>query len=230
MITGIFEVFWQPGKLFDSLNERRAAWVFPLLLNILLSVAATMAVVQLIGMETIIRQRFAGSSRISPEQMQQIMSRANSPGQVYASYGGAAVSILVGALVLAGILKLFATMSNRQPAFGTMFSMVNLSLLPYLLVNGLMTTLVLLFAPDRPALDITNLLATNPAAFMDKAKTSAPLYSFLSSLDVVSLAGLFLMSYAFAKVTKTSVSAGLGAVGVLWLVFVFAKVCLSMLF
>ena len=167
---GIFEVFYQPGKLFESLKDRKFAWVLPLIVNIILLTGVTVVTLHFVGMETIIRQRLEGT-RLSPEQMDLAMSRAQSPAQTYITYAGAAVGAPLTLLALAGLLSIFAMLSNRQPKFGAMFSMVTLAYLPYALVSGLMTTLVLLASPDRTSLDITNLLATNPAAFMDKATT-----------------------------------------------------------
>jgi len=75
---GIFEVFYQPGKLFSSLEQRRGAWVAPLLLGLLLSLITTVAAIRLIGMDTIIRQRLQ-NTQLTPEQMQNALNQANSP-------------------------------------------------------------------------------------------------------------------------------------------------------
>ncbi len=226
---GIFEVFYQPGKLFESLKDRRFAWVLPLIANVILLTGVLVVTLHFVGMETIIRQRLEGT-RLSPEQMDLAMSRAQSPAQLYITYAGAAVGTPLTLLALAGILSIFAMLSNSQPKFGTMFAMVTLAWLPYALVSGLMTTLVLLASPDRTSLDINNLLATNPAAFMDKATTGKGLYSLMTSLDALTFGEIGMLSYGFSKVTKTGLSSGLVAVGALWILYVFAKAALSLLF
>src|ERR1700678_2392319 len=124
----IIEVFYQPGKLFESLKDRRWAWVLPLIVDVLILTGSTIATVQLVGMETIMRQRLE-STRLSPEQMELAMSRAQSPAQLYITYAAAAVAVPVPLLALAGILSLFAMISSRQPRFGTTFSMVALAFL-----------------------------------------------------------------------------------------------------
>jgi len=118
-------------------------------------------------------------------------------------------------------------MSSVQPKFGTMFSMVTLGFLPYWVVVGVMTTLVLMAAPDRGLLDISNLLATNVGAFLDKATTSRGLYSFMSSMDLISFVEIGLLGYGFAKITRSSLSAGLGAVVSVWLLYVVVKAGMS---
>jgi hypothetical protein len=226
---GIIEVFYQPGQLFASLEKRRAAWVAPLILGLLLTLGTTVAAIRLIGMDTIVRQRLQ-SFRLSPEQMQTALERANSPSQLYITYVGAVVGGAVALLVIAGLLTLFALVGSKQPRFSTNFSMVTLAYFPYTLVVCLMTVLVLMMAPDRSLLDINNLLATNIGAFTNKDSMSSGLYTLLSAFDVLSFAEIGLLSYGFAKVNRASISFGLFAVVSLWAVYVLIRVGISFLF
>ena len=225
---GILEIFYQPGKLFSSLETRRAAWVAPLLLGLLLSTVTTVTAIRLIGMETIIRQRLQ-NSQLSPEQMQAALQRADSPAILYISYASPVVFGLLALLLIAGLLMIFALIGNKQPKFSTNFSMVTLAYFPYTLVVCVMTVLVLFAAPDRSVLDINNLLATNVGAFMDKDTTSKGLYALLSAFDVLTFVEIGLLSYGFAKVNRTSVSFGLFAVLSLWVVWVLIRIGLSLL-
>lgn len=226
---GIFEVFYQPGTLFASLEKRRGVWVVPLILSLLLTLGTTVAAVRLVGMETLARQRLQ-SFRLSPEQMQQALDRANSPGQLYATYAGAIVGAAVVLLVIAGLLTLFALVGSKQPKFSTNFSMVTLAYFPYTLVVCVMSVLVLLLAPDRSVLDINNLLATNIGAFMDKDTMSSGLYTLLSAFDILSFAEIGLLSYGFAKVNRSSFGFGLFSVMSLWIVYVMIRMGISILF
>jgi hypothetical protein len=224
----ILEVFYQPGKLFSSLENRRGAWVAPLLLGLLLTTVTSVMAIRLIGMETIFRQRLQ-NTQLSPEQMQTALDRANSPIVLYISYVSPVVAGLLLLLLIAGLLTIFALIGSKQPKFGTNFSMVTLAYFPYTLVVCLMTVLVLLVTPDRSVLDINNLLATNVGAFMDKDTMSKGLYALLSSFDVLSFAEIGLLSYGFAKVNRTSISFGLFSVLSLWFVYVLIKMGLSLL-
>jgi hypothetical protein len=226
---GILEVFYQPGKLFQSLENRRAVWVAPLILGVLLLLGTSMAAVRFIGMETIFRQQLQ-NTRLSPEQMQVAMNRANSPAQVYVTYGGVVVGGTVSILLIAGLLTVFAMVGSKQPKFSTNFSMVALALFPYRLVICLMTVLVLVASPDPGSLDVTNLLATNIGAFTNKETMSRGLYTLLSQLDILTFAEIGLLSYGFAKVNRTSISFGLFAVLSLWIVYVLIRMGLSLLF
>jgi hypothetical protein len=225
---GIFEVFYQPGKLFASLENRRGQWVAPLLLGLLLTTGVTVMAIQTIGMDTIIRQRLQGS-QISPEQMQQALNQANSPAILYISYASPVIVGTIALLALAGLLTIFALVGSKQPKFSTNFSMVTLAYFPYTLVVSLMTGLVLLAAPDRSVLDINNLLATNVGAFMDKETMSKGLYALLSTFDILSFIEIGLLSYGFSKVNRTSLGFGLFSVLTLWILYVLIRVGLSFL-
>lgn len=223
---GIFEVFYQPGKLFSSLDKRRGAWVLPLILSMILTVCTTAAAIKLIGMDTIVRQRIQ-SLRLSPEQMQTALDRANSPAQVYITYAGAFIGAALVLVVIAGLLTLFALIGSKQPKFSTNFSMVTLAYFPYTLVVCVMSVLVLVMAPDRSVLDINNLLSTNVGAFVNKEGMSSGLYTLLSSLDILSFTEIGLLSYGFSKVNRSSFGFGLFAVMSLWIIYVLIRMGLS---
>jgi len=225
---GIFEVFYQPGKLFSTLDKRRGAWVAPLLVGLLLSLITTVAAIRLIGMDAIIRQRLQ-NTQLSPEQMQTALERANSPVVLYLSYASPVLLGVFALLLITGLLTIFALIGSKQPKFGTSFSMVALAYFPYTLVASVMTVLVLLITPYRSGLDINNLLATNVGAFMDKDTMSKGLYALLSSFDILTFAEIGLLSFGFAKVNRTSISFGLFAVLSLWVVWVLIKMGLSLL-
>jgi hypothetical protein len=226
---GIFEIFYQPGKLFSSLEKRRGAWVLPLLLGMILTVCTTAAAIQMIGMDTLARQRIQ-SLRLSPDQMQAALERANSPAQVYITEVSAFVASGVVLMVIAGLLTLFALVGSKQPRFSTNFSMVTLAYFPYTLVVCIMSVLVLVLTPDRSVLDINNLLSTNVGAFVNKDSMSSGLYSLLTSLDILSFAEIGLLSYGFSKVNRSSFGFGLFAVGSLWFIYVLIRMGLSALF
>jgi hypothetical protein len=94
---GIFEVFYQPGKLFSSLENRRAAWVIPLIAGTLLMLVVQASMLRLIGMETILRQQLQ-NTRLSPEQLQTVLNSANTPGAAYRTYAGAIIGVPVATL------------------------------------------------------------------------------------------------------------------------------------
>lgn len=226
----IFEVFYQPGVLFSTLPKRRGVWAPALLLNLLLGVAASYAVVHRIGLDTIIRQQIEARSNLTPEQQQQALNNAtNSPVIGALVYGSVVLATGILPLIIAGLLSIFALMAQQQPRYGTMFSMVVLAWLPYALVTSLMTVLVLFASPDPTTLDYQNLLSTNVGAFMNKETTGKGLYAFLTSVDILSFFEIGFMGYGFSKITRSSFFYGVFSVGSLWALYVVVKVALSFL-
>jgi hypothetical protein len=225
-MAALIEVFTEPGALFGSLPERRAAWVSPLIANTLLLVVSTAVTLNTIGMETIMRQRLQ-SSNMSPEQMQQAMAGANSPMAMYFSYGAVALGTPLAMMVIAGALFAFGLMTKRAPKYPSMLAMTCLAFFPYFLVTVLMTVIVLLAAPDKTALDLSNLLATNIGAFVSKSATSKGMYALLTSLDLLSFIEIGFLSFGFSKLTKSGFFGGLGAVGLLWIIYVLCKMALT---
>ncbi len=226
---GIFEIFYQPGKAFASIENRKAAWVAPLLLGDLFLVLTTWAAIHFMGLEAIMRQQLQ-NTRLTPEQMQLAMQRATSPSQLYVTYAGAGIVGILSVLLIAGLLTVFALMGSKQPKFSSNLSAVALALFPYRLVICLMTVLVMVASPDRTALDISNLLATNVGAFMNKDAMSRGMYTLFSQLDLLTFAEIGLMGYGFAKVNRTSVTFGVFSVLSLWVVYVLIRVGISLLF
>lgn len=81
-----------------------------------------------------------------------------------------------------------------------------------------MSGLILLLASDRAELNIQNLIPFNPAAFMDAAKVSKPLYSLASSIDLLSFGQIALIGFGYSKVSGRSFAQCAGAVTALWAV------------
>lgn len=228
-MMAIFEVFYQPGRLFASLPGRRGVWVLPLLLGMLLSFCTTYVAVQKIGIDAIVRQQIESQRNMSPEQMQQALNNANSPVIIYIILGAIVVVSILLPIVIAGALSIFALMGSQQPKFSAMFSMVTLAYFPYSLIAALMTILVVFMSPDTSVLDINNLLSTNVAAFMNKETTGKALYAFLGSVDILSFGEIGLLAYGFSKLTRSSFFFGVFSVGTLWAIYVLVKVGLSLL-
>jgi hypothetical protein len=226
-MKALIDVFFQPGKLFSSLPERRAAWVLPLAINVILILASTAVTINVLGMDLIMRQRLASSS-MSADQMAQAMKNGTSPAAVYITYAAVLFFSPIFMLIVSGILFAFGMMTSRAPKFGSMLAMVNLAFFPYLLITFLMTTLVIVVAPDKTALDVNNILATNVAAFVSKSATSKGLYALYGSLDILSFLEFAFMSYGFSKLTKAGFASGLGAVGGMWILYVLCKMALSL--
>jgi hypothetical protein len=230
-MTALLEVFYQPGKLFASLPERKFAWVLPLIVTSLLGVLGYYLMNHYIGTENIARQSIQMyASRLSPEQMQQAISQSTSPGRMAIGYVSGFLGTAIAMLVISGALLSFAMITSRAPRYGTMLAMVTLAYVPYYVVVMLMTWLTLAISPDPTSLDFRNILATNVGAFMNKNETAKGLYSLMTSIDILAFVEIFLLSLGFSKVTKAKFGFGFGCVLALWILYVLVKMGLSLVF
>jgi hypothetical protein len=230
-MKALFEVFYQPGKLFASLPERNYAWIAPLLFNSLIGVLSWWLVMHYMGAENLARQQMQMyASRMSPDQMQAAIARAGSPAQMYTGLAASFAGVAVMMLVVSGALMAFAMMTSKAPRFGSMLAAVSLAYFPYFVAATLMSGLVLAISPDPASLDFRNLLATNVGAFMNREETSKGLYAAMSSVDILSFAEIILLALGFSKLTKSKFGFGLGAVLALWVVYVMAKMGLASIF
>jgi hypothetical protein len=223
----LFEVFYQPGKLFAGLPERRGAWIAPMIAVTLLVLLGTYLVPHYVGRESVARQL---SARLSPQQRQARIKEANSAGSSVRGYIAAAIGAALMLLIVSGALMAFAMMTRRAPGFPTVLSMVCLAMFPYWLMLTAFTAWILMTSPHPAALDINNLVPTNVAAYMDEKSLARGLYGLLASLDILSFGEIGLLSYGFSKITRTNFFFGLLAVGGLWILYVSAKTASSLLF
>jgi hypothetical protein len=230
-VQALLEVFYQPGKLFESLPERSYVWVAPLILDMILIIIATWAMPHYMGRENLARQQIESFARnMTPEQIQQAVAQSTSPARIYMGYCFAAIGTVLIIAIISGALMAFGMMTSRSPRFGTMFSMVTLAFFPYWLITTIMTVIVLAASPDPASMDWRNLLATNVGAFMDRNSTSKGLYSLMGSIDIFSFYEIFLLSLGFSKITRAKFGFGLSAVLLLWVFYVLGKMGLSLVF
>lgn len=225
----LLEVFYQPGKVFESLPGRKGAWILPMLLNALLLVAVTAVTPRYIGRENLMRQQLE-SFHMPPETLQKALEQANQPAAIYRSYVLVFLGACIVMLIISGVLMAFGMMTSKPPKYWTMVSMVAIAFFPYYLVLVGMTILILIASPDPTTLNAGNLIGTNVAAYMDKNTMSKGLYSLLGSLDILSFAEIGLLALGFSKITKSGIFMGLAAVGGLWILYVSVKMGISLLF
>ena len=230
-MKALLQVFYSPGTLFGTLPEQSGfpVWVLPLILNALLILSVTWMVPHYIGRSNVARQQ-ARMLKMNPEQTEQMVKRSNEARSETAGYVVSVLGSLLYQVMVAGALLAFALMSRRPPTFPAVLSLVTLAMFPYYLVVAGMTLLILSNAPDPPSLNSLNLIATNPAAYLDPNSLGKGVYGLLSSLDALSLGQVGLMGYGFAKLTRSSLFAGLGAVGALWVLYLSVKILLSLMF
>lgn len=228
-MNALLQVFYKPGEVFASLADRPRAWIIPLLLDCILGMCIWAVELHFMGFQEIIRQQLS-NFHMNPDAMQRALEQSNTPARLYGSYIQTGLFVVISLVLIGGVLKGFSLMTGRPPRFGSMLAMVAIAEFPYYLVVLIMTALILVISPDPSSLSIRNLIATNPAAYMDQAAMPRGLYSLLESIDLLSFGEIALLAYGFGRLTRAGFFGGLAAVVALWIVYVSCKMAVSLLF
>ena len=223
-------VFISPRSAFESV-ARRPDFLAPLMVAIMAAIAVTETMVAKMGMERIVRQSIELSgraSRMSAEQLQQAIHQGATLGSILARAGellGTPIYLLIVAAVGLFIVNvIFGATTN----FKLNFSVVCYAYLVSLL--GAVLALVVIVFGDAEQFNPQNFIPSNAGFFLNPHETSKPLYLLASSFDIFTIWFLILAALGLSVATARKVRTlpiFLAFLG-LWLIWVVAKVGLSM--
>ena len=195
-IGRIAGVFFSPQETFDSI-ARRPTWILPVVLLCLVSCGVTATFGARVGWRAFMQKQLESNSRVQqlpPEKREQIIDQqtklAPAIGYIFGTVG-TFIFVLIAAVVLFGV---FNYLGGTKLTFGAALGIVAHSWLPYV-IAGLLGILVI-FLKDPSTVDLQNLIASNPGAFLSE---DAPkwLVSLLTSLDIFTLWILVLQGIGF---------------------------------
>lgn len=232
-MSGLIEIFFSPGKVFDRVRER--SMFLPAVLAVLVVSALFFTVlVNLVGMETIARKQIESNPRMTanmtPEQMDQAIRAADTPARKAIGYCISVIGPLIVLLVVAGVTLGGLSAAGAKVNYLQVLGATSYAWLPYSLLNLIMSTIILFVTPDRDSLDFRNLIATNVGAFLDKETTGKAILSIANSIDVISFALIAFLSYGYSKVSRLSFTTCLMIVVGMWAIYVLGKAGVSAMF
>jgi len=228
----IFGVFFEPKTTFESIAQR-PTWVLPMLVVIIVSLGSIATIGSRVGWRQVIEHQVATSPRaqermqqMPPEQRESMMEKQAKLAGVI-GYVGVIVGTVVAELVVAALfLAVFNIISGSKMPFSTSLGVVAYSWMPYVIATLL--GIVILFIKDPSTVDVQNLVASNPGALLSD---TAPkwMVSLLTSLDLFTFWVLILQAIGYRATNPKKISFGkaLGAIVVIWLIFVLVKVGLA---
>ena len=222
-MLGLLQIFYSPAKVFDRVRER-GTW-FPALLGIMVcALLASFVVVQSVGMETLIRKQIESNPRQAAQMGPEGIARAaNSPIAKGMAYGAPLIATPIVMIIIATLFMTGLTLSGSKLRFSQVLGATSYAWFPYSVLTLLMTALILQVSPNKEDLNFRNLIATNAGAFLDPATTNKGLYSFASSIDLLSFGLVAFLAYGLSRVSQRSYGSCLMVVAVLWLVYVIGK-------
>jgi hypothetical protein len=227
----IFGALFSPKPTFASIVQR-PTWIVPVALGCVLFIAVVYIFTVRGGWPAFFQKQMAGNSRLEQmpaEQRESIMEKQEKFAPIVGYFEGLVIPP-VGALVTAGVLLLIFNLSGAtKTTFKVALAIVAFAWTPWL-IHGLLSILIL-FLKDASTVDLQNVVASNPGAFLPD-DSSKWLTALLSSIDIFSIWTLCLLGIGFSATNPKKLSVGkafvLAASG--WLVFILLKVGLTAAF
>lgn len=222
----LWKVFVSPGEVFLDIL-RKPTWVLALVLTTLLGAGVQFATLPHLDMEATIRSSMAQRNPdMDDEQIEKIAEKAAKFAWI-----GPAVSVVIVPivmLVMGGIYLLVIRLAGSETDFAHIFSTVLHAYLPAGVTKGVLFLALLQRAGRLPADAMEKLVRSNVGAFLpaDAPHWQLALGSFF---DIFNLWTFILVVLGLSIVGKTSRQRAGVAAGVLWVLYLAAKVGLALL-
>ena len=225
-VSAVAGTFSRPSETFRRLVARPTWWL-PLVLIIASTAASWLVVAPKMDMDRTIREsiekRAEKSGRTIPPEVinrQVEMSMKLMPVFFGVALAGSAVFFFFPALVLWGSAKAMGADARYQQLL-SIWGHAGLANI----LGALLAIPIFLQLPDGSLTQegVSQVVKSNVGAFLDPS-APAPLLALAGSLDVFSLAALFLLVLGFRRLPGLSKGAATATPVVLWLVYVIGKV------
>jgi len=220
----IINTFIAPSKTFTDLRRAKWwSWVTPWILLAVVSLTFIVMIGKQIGVEQIIKNQIAHSSRAdqfdklpADQQAKQIQISVK-VFDVFA-YGSPVMILfyfLVETLVLWATFKIGA---GGETSFKSAYSIIMYAALPGIV--GAILGIISLFAGVNPeGFDINNPVGTNLAYYLDAETTGKFIRGMASSLDLINIWTIVLIGIGFSCTSKVKRSTAIIIVAVWYLVY-----------
>jgi hypothetical protein len=226
----LLDLYLAPWEAFAAILKRPSFWP-PLLLAMALNASFTAVWLHKVDAKEFMRARVEESGRmekIPVDQRDEMLENQAKVVPVMAGLGP--VFVVIIAALVAGVL----TFVFRFFYAGEVTFRLGFTLTAWVFAAvGLVTTpllLLTLFLKDDWTLDPQQVLQANPSLFFERGEIAAPLFSLLSSLDLFSFWGIFLLALGLGLAARVRFSSAVWGVLVPWALYVLAKVAGAALF
>lgn len=226
----IINTFVAPSKTFEDIR-RNASWWLPWLIGAIFATSTALLFNKKVDMEPIIREQMASRGAawdsLSKEQQDQQVAIGLKVAKI-TPYVFPIISI-VGALIIAAVLMaVFSFVHEASVPYSRSLAIFFYAGLPGI-VTAILAMITLMTASDMEGRNPRNLVATNPAYFMDYHNASKFLYGMVASLDIISIWVIVLLGIGFKVVSgKPKLTTGT-AVGTVFAIYVLYRLVWSSL-
>lgn len=227
----IFGVLFSPKPTFESI-VRRPTWILPVILGCIFFIIAVAIFTQRGGWPSFFEKQNANSSRMQSMSAEDRERNQEAQIKIAPKFGYVEGVIIppIAALLVASVLMLVFNLSGAAKVeFKASLAIVAYAWVPWL-VHGVLSILIL-FLKDPSTVDLQNIVASNPGAFLsdDAAKW---LVSLLGSIDIFAIWTMILLAIGYSATNPKKLSIGKAFVLVMipWLLFIAIKVGITAAF
>jgi hypothetical protein len=227
----VFGVLFAPKPTFESI-VRRPTWIVPVVLGCIFFMAVVAVFTQRGGWPSFFEKQNAANSRMqkmSAEDRERTMNAQVKFAPTFGYVEGVVIPPIAALVVAAVLLLVFNLSGATKVDFKTSLAIVSYAWVPWL-IHGVLSILIL-FLKDPASVDLQNIVASNPGAFLSD-EASKWLVSLLSSIDIFAIWTLILLAIGYSATHPRKLSFGKAFVLVVipWLFFIAIKVGLTAAF
>lgn len=209
-LSGLTGIFFEPGRTFRQI-DRNPSWLPPLLASIVLGIAGTLLIMQVIDMAEIFRNEMLNSPQgrnMTTEQIDEMAVQLTQSSWVKAfQFLGPIFLPILTTLLVGGLLMAFLPIMGGDASFKKVFSVVTHGYFFYYAVGTVLTVLVYYLSPEPNSIHPQNPVFTNPGGFFNR-REDALLYQLASSIDLLSFYRIYLIGAGLSVVAKGLSRAG----------------------
>jgi hypothetical protein len=224
-LGNLFNLYFEPRETFAKIFVKPRVWM-AILLQVAMGVLFTTVWLQKVDPREFMKAQMEQNPRIQQlpaEQVEQIISTQARFMQTWARVAPLVAPAIID-LILAGVLMfVFRFFLAAEVSFLQSFATVAWTFAALgLLQTPIMLTVFWLKGDWN--VDPNQIVQANPTIFFEPGDLPRWLWSLLSSFDLFSLWGIFLLATGHAVAGKRGLGAGLWGVGVPWALYLIVKV------
>lgn len=230
-LTGIF---FEPGRVFESLRER-PRFLVAALVFVVVFCAYYISYIQKVGYETVITAEMSSGTRgqqMSPEDRERAIEMQMKPAIKVLRYGGPIITFAIFFAAGAALYLLGTLLVGKSLRYKQALAIWTYSSLPPTLLLMLLNIIMLFIKMPEDDLGIVKgqggLVHANPGLFIDGQAYPA-MATAAGAIDVFAFYGLFLAALGLRKVGRLSSGSAWGIVLGLWLLGVILKVVFAVI-
>jgi hypothetical protein len=234
--VNLLRIFYAPERVFSELPDKGGGWVVPFVAALLVAVLSTAVIVNMIGIESIIKTQLESNPRLTAQMDQKKIDEvartaADSTLRKMLTYLSPPIAsafvLCVMALALLGIMQLV----DAPAPLTRVLAVCSYTQFAYHAVTLVMGVIILSLLTDRSGIDLNDLVRLNPTLFLERTTTPKFLYSALSSVDLLTFWAIFLTALGLTKsASKLKMGKALAIVIAPWALWVVARSSLAALF